>query len=285
MGRVHERAPLAKLGGLNAAATATAVVVGLQSHSQVTLSNLRGIGVYCVDYHLYVCRLSTSQSPREISRNDDEEVQVQALECVYGVLRAYESIRHLEIHILGQRIDEALAFGCHALIHHAQTQVANPRVQGKSEDDQHDCRRKHQLNQQDAIASELLDFLHRQSEISSYEGSHRSLLSLELHLAHLNHIQSEEGERQYQQRNHQAKRGSPSRIAQNGVANNLNVVRRRQKARYPTNLSRYIRHGKQVPRKQQRKQKRTHLHSLNRRALVPCGVAHHHSEIHSRQKI
>src|SRR4030095_6097768 len=214
-----------------------------------------------------------------------EYMQVRASERVFRLLRAYISIRHLEIHILGQKVDEALAFGCHTLVHHAQTQVANLRVQGISKDDQHDCRRKHQLNQQDAITPELLDFLHRQSEISSYEGSHRSLLSLELHLAHLNHIQSEERERQYQQRNHRPKRGSPSRISQNGVANNLNVMRRRQKARYPTNLRRYIRNREQIARQQQGKQKGTHLHSLDSGALVACGVAHHHPEIHSREEI
>src|SRR5262245_5173987 len=108
-------------------------------------------------------------------------------------------MRHPEIDVLGYRIDETAAFSRHAFIHHAQTQIANLGVQGISEYDQHDCWRKQELDKQDTIAPELLDFFRGQREIASYERGHWPPLPFELHLAHLNHIQSEERKRQYDQ--------------------------------------------------------------------------------------
>src|SRR5207247_6107247 len=120
---------------------------------------------------------SAAQSTGEIRWNYDESIQVEALERLFRILHACISMRHIEIHVLGKRVDETPAFCCDAMIDDTRAQVANLRVQGISEYDQHHCRRKHQLNQENAVAPELLNFLHGQSEITSYEGWHWNLLS------------------------------------------------------------------------------------------------------------
>ena len=168
--------------------------------------------------------MTTTQSAREICRNDDECIKVETPERIFRVFRAPVLTHDFEIHVLRQRVDEASAFCCETFIHYAKTQVADFGVQGKSEDDQDDGGRKHQLNQKNAIAPQLLNFLGGERNVTSNRRRHESLLCFELHFAHLNHIQSEEGKGQYQQRNDRLKRGGPSYVPQNGVADNPYVM-------------------------------------------------------------
>src|SRR5262249_39219609 len=148
------------------------VVVILQSHLQVALCDLRRIGIHCIDHDLYAGRLPTAQSAREIGRNYQEEIQIKGLESLFRLFRVSILTGHLEIHILGEGVDQSSAFGCETFIHDAETQIANLRVQGISEYDQHNRRRQHQLDQQDAIAPELLDFLGSESNVTSNECRH-----------------------------------------------------------------------------------------------------------------
>src|SRR5262249_20686598 len=115
-----------------------------------------------------------AQGNREIAGNYEEKVKIQILERIFGCFHAVVSTDHIEINVLGKSIDEVPALCCEAFIHNAQAQVTDPGVQGVSEYDQHVGRWKHQLNQQDALASQLLDFLGQESEVTTYRGKHGS---------------------------------------------------------------------------------------------------------------
>src|SRR5580765_559259 len=166
-----------------------------QSHFQITLRNLRGVSVHRIDDDLYGCRLSAAETTRKIGRDDQEQIQVQTFESIFSVLRARIDAFYREIYVPGQRVDEIPAFYGEVFIHHAKAKIADSGVQSVSENDQYDRWRQHQLNNQTTVALELLNFLEQQCVITTYHGAHHTLLSLELHLAHLEHIHSEERKR------------------------------------------------------------------------------------------
>ena len=176
MPRTNKRGPLTKLVPSNAPASTAAAVVLFQRHSKVTLCDLSCVGVHSIDHHLYARGFTTPQSAREIGWNDDECIQLQAIERIFRLLHAPVLMRHVEVHVPCRRVDEAPAFGCDTFIHDAETQIANLRVQGESENDQHDRWRKHQLNQENPVAPQLLNFFGSQREITSNRCRHDSLL-------------------------------------------------------------------------------------------------------------
>jgi len=108
--------PSSKIANRSADAPASAGVVRLQSHPQVALGNLRGVCVYCIDHYLYFSSVATLEGAREIRRNDNEKIQVQTLERLFCLFRAYVLSSHIEIHVLGKRIDEVTAFCCEAFV-------------------------------------------------------------------------------------------------------------------------------------------------------------------------
>jgi hypothetical protein len=89
--------------------------------------------------------MATLESACEIRWYDNEKIQVQTLERIFCVFHACVSVSDIEIHVLGKRIDEVTAFCCVAFVHDAHTQITDLRVQGESENNQHDGGRQQSL--------------------------------------------------------------------------------------------------------------------------------------------
>ncbi len=167
------------------------------------MCDLGGVRIHGVNNHLDGRRVAACQGTVEIVRDNEKHVQIQLFERIFRSQGGRIYTGHLEVDILRQRIYEVPAFDRQILIGHTKPQVPNFRVEGEPEDHQYDGGRDHQLNDEAAIAPQLLEFFYRKSRVTPEKGTHlEPSLSLELHLAHLEYIDGVERQCQCRQRGH-----------------------------------------------------------------------------------
>ncbi len=139
------------------------------------MSDLCSVRIHRIDHNLHSCCLATVETAREIVRNHKKKIQFQVLHRVFRILGAAVDARHIEIHVLSECVDQITAFDGEALVYNSYSQIANLGVQRVSEDDEHDGRWNHQLNNEAGVASELLEFLRGQRKITPDKSAHITL--------------------------------------------------------------------------------------------------------------